>query len=209
MSIARLPIALVVLASILYPQSERGNINGIITDPAGAAIASARISVIHRDTSVATNIVSNESGEFNAANLLPGTYRVEISAPGFKRQVQDSIVVATSSSVRLDAQLQLGQVSETVEVSSTTPQVQTDNAKVSTHVQNKLVDELPLVVGGAMRSPFNLVAVAAEARGDGQRMSWAAGRSRHGMQLSTGTRSAPIDRRIRPKLRSTHHPSKR
>jgi hypothetical protein len=175
MLIARLPIALVVLAAALYPQSERGNINGIVIDPAGAVISGARVNVIHRDTSRAIVAVATDTGEFNAPNLTPGVYRIEITAPGFKRYVQDNITVAASTSVRLDAQMQLGQVTETVEVTATTPQVQTENAKMSTHVQNKLVDELPLVVGGAMRSPFNLVAVAAEARGEGQRMSLGGG----------------------------------
>ena len=69
--------------------------------------------------------------------------------------------------LRTDIQLQLGQVSETVEVAASAVVIQTDNAKVSTQVQNKLVDELPLVVAGAMRSPFNLVAVAPEAKGSG------------------------------------------
>ncbi len=79
--------------------------------------------------------------------------------------------------MRLDIQLQLGAVSETVEVQAAAQVIQTDNAKVSTQVQNKLVDELPLVVGGAMRSPFNLVQVAAEAKGDGQRMSIGGGQA--------------------------------
>src|SRR5207302_1990919 len=69
------------------------------------------------------------------------------------------------------AQLQLGQVSEQVEVTAAAVVIQTDNAKVSTQIQNKLVDELPLVVGGAMRSPFNLVPVVPEARGSGQGLS--------------------------------------
>jgi hypothetical protein len=77
----------------------------------------------------------------------------------------------------VDALLQLGQVSESIEVSTAAISLQTDNAKVSTQVQNKLVDELPLVVGGDMRSPFNLVAVAPEARGSGQSLSLGGGQA--------------------------------
>ncbi|HET8549818.1 MAG TPA: TonB-dependent receptor, partial [Bryobacteraceae bacterium] len=108
-------------------------------------------------------------------NLVPGVYRVEIVASGFKRYVQDNVTVAAATTLRLDPQLQLGQVTESIEVTGGAVQIQTDNAKVSTHVQNKLVDELPLVVAGSMRSPFNLVAVAAEAKGEGQRMSLGGG----------------------------------
>ena len=201
MLIARLSLALVLAAGALFAQSERGNISGVVTDPAGAAIAGARLTVIHRDTNVSSTFVTTPSGEFSAPNLSPGAYRIEITAPGFKRNLLDNIVVAAASSVRVDVQLQLGQVTETVEVVATTPQVQMENAKVSTQVQNKLVDELPLVVGGAMRSPFNLVAVAAEARGDGQRMSLGGGQVGRGTRRSTATPSERTAPPIRPKPR--------
>ena len=174
MSAVRL-LTLLALACIVYGQSERGNISGIVTDPAGAAIGSAKLTIVHRDTNTASNVATTEGGEYNVPNLTPGTYRIEITAPGFKRVVQENVIVAAASTLRLDVQMQLGQVSETVEVTASAVQLQTDNAKVSTHVQNKLVDELPLVVGGTMRSPFNLVAVAAEAKGDGQRLALGGG----------------------------------
>lgn len=160
-----------IVCAIASAQSERGNISGIITDPAGAAVAGAELSVINRDTNATIKLTSTSAGDYNAPNLSPGVYRIEVTAPGFKRFVQQNVIVAASTTVRTDIALQLGQVSEQIEVSATAAVIQTDNAKVSTQVQNKLVDELPLVVGGAMRSPFNLVAVAAEARGDGQRLS--------------------------------------
>ena len=168
MSHVRLALALVLTSMFAFGQSERGNISGIISDPQGAAVAGAVIKVINRSTNATANVVASSSGEYNAPNLSPGTYRIEVSAPGFKRFVQENVIVAAASTLRSDIQLQLGQVSETVEVSASAVVIQTDNAKISTQVQNKLVDELPLVVGGAMRSPFNLVAVAPEAKGVGQ-----------------------------------------
>jgi hypothetical protein len=174
MSAARLVLVL-SLASLVFGQNERGNISGIVTDPQGAAVAGAVLKVVNRDTNATVNAVAAQSGEYNAPNLSPGKYRIEVTAPGFKRFVQDNVIVAAASTLRTDIQLQLGQVSETVEVSASAVVIQTDNAKVSTQVQNKLVDELPLVVAGAMRSPFNLVAVAPEAKGDGQRLSLGGG----------------------------------
>ncbi|MEJ7606882.1 MAG: TonB-dependent receptor, partial [Bryobacteraceae bacterium] len=122
-------------------------------------------------------LTSSGSGAYTAPNLTPGTYRVEVSAPGFKRTTVDSVVVSASSTIRLDVTMQLGQVSEAIEVSASAVQLQTENARTSTLVQNKLVDELPLVVGGAMRSPFNLVSIAAEARGDGNRLALGGGQA--------------------------------
>lgn len=161
----------------IWAQSERGNITGIVTDPSGAAIAGAELHVVNRDTNAMAKSESSSTGEYNVPNLLPGFYRVEIQATGFKRFLQQNVVVAAASRVRVDAQLQLGAVTEQVEVSAQAAVLQTDNAKVSTQVQNKLVDELPLVVGGAMRSPFNLVSVVPEARGEGQRLSLGGGQA--------------------------------
>lgn len=174
---ARLGLLVWLGSLALVAQSERGNITGLITDPSGAALAVAQVTVIHRDTNVPARAVVTSNGEYNVPNLTPGTYRIEVSAPGFKQFVQSNVVVSASSTVRADIQLVLGQITEQVEVTAAGALIQTDNAKVSTQVQNKLVDELPLVVAGSMRSPFNLVAVAAEARGDGQRLSIGGGQA--------------------------------
>ncbi len=177
MKFYRIAILLSSCAAILNAQGERGNITGIVTDPAGAALAGAELSVVSRDTNATTKATTTSGGEYNVPNLPPGVYRIEITAVGFKRFLQQNIIVSAATTVRLDAALQLGQVSESIEVSAAAVALQTENAKISTQVQNKLVDELPLVVGGGMRSPFNLVAVASEARGDGQTLSIGGGQA--------------------------------
>ncbi|HYZ87330.1 MAG TPA: carboxypeptidase regulatory-like domain-containing protein, partial [Bryobacteraceae bacterium] len=151
--------------------------SGTVIDPAGAAIAGAEVVLTNTATNAVAKTNSSGSGEFVLPNLVPGKYRLEVTAAGFKRFVENQVVLTTGNTVRVDAMLQIGQVSESVEVSATTIQVQTDNAKVSTAVQNKLVDELPLVVGGAMRSPFNLVSIVAEAKGTGQRLALGGGQA--------------------------------
>jgi len=175
--IQRLSFLITISLGISFAQSERGNISGLVTDPGGASIAAATVTVVHVSTNATSTATTTGSGDFNVPNLLPGQYRLEVSSAGFKKNVQSNVVLAASGSVRIDIQLQLGQVSETVEVQASAQVLQTDSAKTSTQVQNKLVDELPLVVGGAMRSPFNLVQVAPEARGEGQRMSIGGGQA--------------------------------
>jgi hypothetical protein len=172
-----LGVLILFLTSLSFAQSERGLIGGTVTDQTGAAVPSAEVVVVNTATNATFKVIASSSGEFSAPNLIPGAYRVTVSATGFKRVVQQNVIVAASSSVRLELQLQIGQVSEQIEVVGNAAAVQTDTAKVSTQVQNKLVDELPLVVAGSMRSPFNLVAVAAEARGDGQRLSLGGGQA--------------------------------
>jgi hypothetical protein len=170
--------ALLVFSSLLIAQTDRGNISGTVSDATAAAVAGASVVVTERATNRVLNVESTNTGDFNVANLSPGTYRLEISAPGFKRFVRDNIVVTAATTVRVDAILELGQVTETVEVSTNIAQVQTENAKISTAVQNKLVDELPLVVGGALRSPFDLVSITAETRGSGTQMALGGGQAR-------------------------------
>ena len=177
MKIKNLALCLCLITCNVFAQNERGSISGLLTDQTGAAVASAALSITQTATNAVTKTVSNASGEYSAPNLVPGTYRIDVSMAGFKHFVQQNVTVSAGGTVRIDVVLQLGQVSESVEVTTTAAAIQTENAKVSTTVQNKMVDQLPLVVGGAMRSPFNLVAVAAEARGDGQRLSVGGGQA--------------------------------
>jgi hypothetical protein len=171
-------IALFAVASFLMAQTDRGNITGSITDASGAAIAGAAVVITNTATNQAQNTVSTSAGDFNAAGLSPGVYRVEISQAGFKRFRRDNVTLTAAATLRVDAQLEVGQVTESIEVRSDLAQVQTENAKVSTAVQNKMVDELPLVVGGALRSVFNLVTITPEARGAGARLALGGGQAR-------------------------------
>ncbi|MFN9428925.1 MAG: carboxypeptidase regulatory-like domain-containing protein [Acidobacteriota bacterium] len=167
-----------LLASLAYAQTERGQISGVISDASGAAVAAAQIRIVNKATNTPLAVGSGATGDYTAANLPPGNYRIEVTAPGFKKFLQDNITLNASATVRIDATLQLGQVSETIEVTSAVAQVQTENARVSTAVSNKMVDELPLVVGGEMRNPFGLVAIAPEAKGSGTRLSLGGGQAR-------------------------------
>ncbi|MFN3326412.1 MAG: TonB-dependent receptor domain-containing protein [Bryobacteraceae bacterium] len=173
----KLYLLFVLAVSLVFGQTERGTITGVVADPSGAAVAGARVALVHVATNTTLTVTTTAEGEYSAPNLSPGTYRLEISTTGFKRSVQNNVVLTAAGTVRVDVQLELGQVSEAVEVTAQVAQIQTENAKISTSVQNKMVDELPLVVGGAMRSPYNLVAVVPEARGDGTRMSLGGGQA--------------------------------
>ena len=146
--------ALLLLPAPLFAQSERANLTGTVSDPSGAPIGNATVSVVHLSTNTTATVKTTPGGDYNVSNLSPGLYRVEISAVGFKRFVREDVTLTAAGTVRLDAELSLGQVTETVQVSAAVTQIQTENAKISTAVQNRMVDELPLVVGGALRSPF-------------------------------------------------------
>ena len=165
------------LAASACAQSERGAITGLVTDTTGAVVRGASVEILNRATNAVVRVSTTTAGEYNAANLPPADYKVQVAAAGFKRFVQDAVTLTAGGTVRVDAQLQLGQVNETIEVSAAVAQVQTENAKISTAVQNKMVDELPLVVGSAMRNPYNLITITPESKGSGNHISLGGGQA--------------------------------
>jgi Carboxypeptidase regulatory-like domain/TonB dependent receptor-like, beta-barrel len=169
-------LGLLVIPISLSGQTEYGNITGVVSDPTGAVIPGAEVLVTNTATNVKKTTITTAGGEYNVP-VPPGTYQVQVTLTGFKRHVGDNVVVAAATTLRLDVKLQLGEMSEVVEVSPEQAQVQTENAKISTAVQNRLVDELPLVVLGAMRSPFDLVNITSESKGRGNTISLGGGQA--------------------------------
>jgi len=162
----RVLLSLAACAAILYAQGTSGNITGQVIDPTGLGVPGARVTATNVATNVASSATSTETGNYNIT-VVPGVYRVTAVADGFKRNVRTDVTVTAAATVRVDAVLELGAVAESVEVSGALLSVQSENAKVTTSVENKFVDELPLVVGGRMRSPYDLLEVAAQVMSSG------------------------------------------
>jgi Carboxypeptidase regulatory-like domain len=160
-------VASVALATPIpaLAQSERGTITGIVQDTTKAAIPGVLVKVINTATNATTDAVSSVSGAFSASNLPPGLYRIEASLTGFQSANIDGIRLTAGATARVDVTLNLGAIAESVTVVARSSLVQTEDAKISTNVSNELIDQLPLVVGGAMRSVFDLVATVPEAKG--------------------------------------------
>jgi hypothetical protein len=170
-------VLLCLLAPVsIFAQSEYGNITGVVTDPSGAVMPGAEVTITAIATNASKTTISGEGGQYNIP-LAPGAYRIQASLRGFKKYLADNVVVTASTTVRLDIKLELGELSEIVSVTPDLARLQTENAKISTSVQNRLVDELPLVVGGALRSPFDLVGITAESKGSRNALSLGGGQA--------------------------------
>ncbi|HYO84614.1 MAG TPA: carboxypeptidase-like regulatory domain-containing protein, partial [Bryobacteraceae bacterium] len=160
MRFARLALALLVASSLAHGQSDRAVITGIVTDSSGAAIPEARITAVQVATNSAFSTVTTSNGDFTVPSLPVGDYEVRVEREGFKGSVTKGVTLSAGGTTRVDVRLDVGAVTESISITAAATQVQTDTAKTATAVSNKMVDELPLVVGGAMRSAFDLALVA-------------------------------------------------
>ena len=132
-------------ANTSFGQAVYGSIIGTVTDPQGNAVSGAKVTVtsVTKNTSVETT--TNESGNFSVIHLIPDTYKIKIEAAGFKASDIASVLVQVDTAAHVDAQLQVGAVTQTVEVTGEVPQLKTDRADVSLDFSSDYVEKLPLV----------------------------------------------------------------
>ena len=155
---------LLLCSATLFGQSERGTIEGTVRDTTGAVVPGAKISVTNTATNTSLTLTSSEQGDYTAPSLGVGIYTVRVEKEGFRPALVSRITVNAATTVRTDVNLEVGTSQQTVEVQAAAVQLQTEDAKSSVTLTNKLVDELPLVVGGALRSPFDLAQLTPEAK---------------------------------------------
>ena len=133
-----------------------GEITGHVADQTGAGVPAASIALTNINTGAVRTTVSTSSGDYAFPSVPPGFYNLKTEHPGFKTAGSNNIEVQVQQTVRIDITLQVGQVSESVEVSGQADLLQSENLAVGTVIENKDVTELPL--NG--RSYLNLVALA-------------------------------------------------
>lgn len=147
-----------------WGQSERGTISGLVKDPSGAVVAGAKVTVTNTATNSAVVVQTTGTGDYTALSLQAGTYNVRVEKPGFRPAAINGVVLNASTDVRADATLEVGTTTTAIEVQASALQIATENAKTSVAVTNQMVDELPLVVAGTLRSPFDLAKLTPEAK---------------------------------------------
>lgn len=141
---------LVLSLTLASAQESRGIILGRIADASGAVVPGAKVEINNLATNVTTTATTNDEGRFSAPFLLPGLYRVTAEKSGFKRFVQTGVEVRVSETVELNIGMQAGELSEAVEVSSTTPLLDTAGSSVGQIIDERRVQELPLFAGNPM-----------------------------------------------------------
>src|SRR6266478_7863495 len=134
--------AIVVLALAPAPgwgQNVYGTITGTVTDTSGAAVANATVTLTNMDTAQKRSIETDASGNYTFVSILPGRYKLEGEKTGFKKFLREPILVQIESGLRVDITLAVGAQTETVEVTSETPFLQTETASLGQVVEQRSV----------------------------------------------------------------------
>src|SRR6201984_998891 len=124
-------------------QVDAGAVRGTVTDPTGAVVANAKVTLINDDTGCSTAAVTAGDGAYTFGPIKIGAYTIDVEARGF-RKATTHVTVNVQEQARADFQLVAGVITETVEVTAAAPQLQTQDASVGTVAKSQQVNDLPL-----------------------------------------------------------------
>ena len=131
----------------MHAQASSG-ISGTVTDTAGSIIPGANIAIVNVATQQTSNTVTSSAGQYTVTGLLPGRYRVTVTAPGFSTSVKDDVNIEVSSQATIDFPLSAGSVETTVEVSTPLIALNTTEPELGTTIEPEVVSALPVEIGG-------------------------------------------------------------
>ncbi len=137
-------LLLVFSSSVLRAQSTSASLTGRVTDPSHALISDAKIAAINTATNFRYETSTNNSGEYYLTNLSPGSYRLEIEKSGFKKLIKPDVTLHGQDGIDLNFELTLGSASETITVQAGAPLLNATDATVSTLIDNRFVENMPL-----------------------------------------------------------------
>src|SRR5260370_27797145 len=122
-----LTLGLFLVCVPLFSQGNQGRITGTITDQTGGVVSGATVTVLDVDRGASRILTATDAGEYNAPNLLPGTYSVRAEAKGFKAVERQKILLEVGKELRVDLTLQPGEIAQTITITQSLPLVETAN----------------------------------------------------------------------------------
>jgi len=138
-----------ILLAVLFcfearPQAVTSTLLGTVVDSSGAVVPNAAVTATETRTGVTKKAATSAEGNYTIPYLIPGVYRVEVEITGFKKFSRDNVELKIAAAIRVDARLEPGSVSETVEVKAESPLLQTDRSEVARSFASETVRELPI-----------------------------------------------------------------
>jgi hypothetical protein len=172
-----------------YGQSDRGNITGTVSDPGGAVIANAKVTVTDLNTNEVRETTTSDEGSFTIPQLKADPYKVTVEATGFKSATVDNVQVAVQVTRTVDVKLEIGVITDVVTVTNdAAPVIQTDSPVRQTNVTERQVRELPLQVSveSAGRTPLSFIFLDSNVSSSGRIGSQEGGTSANRFRVSGG-----------------------
>ncbi len=148
----------------LFAQEFRGTLSGTVTDPTGTSVAGTKVTVTETHTGTKNESLTNSGGQYTAPFLLPGDYDIAAQVQGFKEFIRKGVHVGAGDHPVIDIRLDVGEVTQTMEVTADAPQLNTENASAGQSITTKEVEELPLNGG----TPMALATLSLGVIGTGQ-----------------------------------------
>jgi hypothetical protein len=130
--------------SALVAQDNSGTILGTVTDPSGASVPKAEVTVTNTGTNISVVVTTSDSGAYTVPQLIPGNYSISIKVPGFQTASITNVAISAGDRRRADAGLKVGASNETVEITTAAPVLQTDESSIGANVTQRAVQDLPL-----------------------------------------------------------------
>ncbi len=153
----RTGIAVFVFSATIWAQSDRGTLTGTVTDSTGRVVPAVALTVTNEGTGISTTTSTSESGTYAIPLLTIGSYTLTARAAGFKSYVRRGIAVQVGQTTRIDVQLELGQLEESVTVTAEAPMLTTDTSEVGIVVNQDTFLDLPLTLGGDFRRASSFI----------------------------------------------------
>ncbi|MCC7343223.1 MAG: TonB-dependent receptor [Bryobacterales bacterium] len=150
-------VALLIGGNSVSAQEVRASITGIVQDASGAAISGAKVAVTNVQQNTTVETVTNATGNYVTPLLQPGEYRMTVTFPGFNQYVRPSIILQMQDRARVDVQLKLGEITETVTVTDSVSMIESETASRSQTINNAIIADVPT----QGRSAFQLAWAAA------------------------------------------------
>ncbi len=132
------------LSAAALSQTATAELSGNVTDGTGAAVANAKITAANPSTGFSREVRTNQSGAYVFTILPPGIYSLAVEAPGFRKAIQNNVELQVNQRADVDFQMQVGQLTETVEVTGAAPLLESESSTLGTVVNSQLTAELPL-----------------------------------------------------------------
>ena len=141
----RIAVSLFLLSLAGYAQSDRGSITGVVSDPAGAVVATAVIDARNVETGAVYHAASTNTGNYSLNELPAGTYELSIAVPGFKKYVRQNLGLLVRQTLRIDAVLEVGAATESITVNEAASLLKTESGELSHNVTANRMNDLPIL----------------------------------------------------------------